>query len=141
VYHNGAWRKSTNIKQTKAMTAIVRHLLRSLLRHPARSIEAPNIPETSCKPHAVLKGAITTLDPMDTLPTFQVGPADATTSDAPPGPGTTPRPDISATPDAPMTLNPQELTGLSSRSSISLIQAEIISLSYKCAAASLPKPV
>jgi hypothetical protein len=107
------------------MTATVRHPLRSLLRHPARSIEAPHVPETSRMPHVVTKGlAILDSNPTDMPLAF--GPA-----------GTTPpASDIPTISNTPTILNPQLTQG----STISSTQAETISLSRKRAAASLPKP-
>ncbi|KAG6826161.1 hypothetical protein H0H92_000919 [Tricholoma furcatifolium] len=55
-YFNGPWKRNTNIKQTKAMTAEVRMPLRMALRDPRRSSTAPQAPETTKTLHSALKG-------------------------------------------------------------------------------------
>ncbi|KAG6875210.1 hypothetical protein C0992_004756, partial [Termitomyces sp. T32_za158] len=56
VYYNGDWKRNTNIKQTKAMTANTRLPLENILCDPWRSSAAPCVPETTRTHHSVMKG-------------------------------------------------------------------------------------
>ncbi|GLB43789.1 putative essential for the formation of DNA replication focal centers [Lyophyllum shimeji] len=56
VYYNGDWKRNTNIKQTKSMTADVRIPLKHSLRDPRRSSGAPKAPERAKTLHSVSQG-------------------------------------------------------------------------------------
>ncbi|KAF8078294.1 hypothetical protein FPV67DRAFT_1402915 [Lyophyllum atratum] len=56
VYYNGDWKRNTNIKQTKSMTADARIPLKQSLRDPRRSSGAPKAPEMAKTLHSVSRG-------------------------------------------------------------------------------------
>ncbi|KAF8075928.1 hypothetical protein FPV67DRAFT_1469766 [Lyophyllum atratum] len=67
VYYNGDWKTNANIKQTKAMTAEARLLLKHSLRDPRRSINAPPALESARVLHSAAKGLLNT-SPLDASP-------------------------------------------------------------------------
>ncbi|KAG9223673.1 hypothetical protein CCMSSC00406_0004986 [Pleurotus cornucopiae] len=55
-YYNGDWKKFANIKQTKAMTATERHLVKTAIHSPQRFNAAPLAPSTERQLHSVTTG-------------------------------------------------------------------------------------
>ncbi|KAF5374661.1 hypothetical protein D9615_009012 [Tricholomella constricta] len=76
VYYNGDWKRNTNTKQTKAMTAIVRVPLKRSLCDPRRSSTAPKALERPQNLHTVPKGLLPDdMLPVPHLPVFTPPPA------------------------------------------------------------------
>ncbi|KAF8240317.1 hypothetical protein L208DRAFT_1234018 [Tricholoma matsutake] len=100
VYYNGDWKRNTNIKQTKSMTADVCIPLKQSLCDPRWSSAAPKAPERAQTLHSMSKGLQATSD--IALSTFGTGP---TLLPAPPlsrSPPITTLPSLSPAPPAPM---------------------------------------